>query len=155
MAWWSETIMGGDGPLDALYVIAKSIGVKSCYEDSSLDCDSEDNLHGYALTHEGLVNGLPSLLVRLRTVKYEPDQYWQVLGAVALHTGVKLPEDVLARVIEACESDPMWHDDNGYYSEVRAKYMADFVKALKEQKEGEVVRVAHEGLFERINKRFA
>jgi len=147
MGWWSDTVMGGDTPLDKLGTIADAMGVKFSYDTPPPEAPAE--LHCYPFTRSAVEANLSAAVEALaRNEGYEGNIGRQALGVVILWTGAEMPDDVRDLIIEAAEADE-WAatGDDG-----RVRHMADFILAVQKHRPGTRTSVTSEGLFQALDK---
>jgi len=145
MGWWSETIMGGDAPLDWVGFL--------CDGWAQHDWERDDTWHGYSVTKELIDANLGRILKNLRTCKVmgpgDPIG-WQVLGVMIMEHGARMPEDVRGHVLQVTsEMNPQeegWCDP-----EARQRSLDNFWAAVHNY-DGTPVKITEEGLFEAIDK---
>lgn len=151
MGWWSATILGGDPAYDC----------RGTYLDvMDLDDEGDSDHFWFATftmrTYRKKVNdNLPKLLTAAR--KLEAESYdvgiaGQVLGAMIMEVGAKMPA-VVQKFILKCANKDEWATE----SEERKKYIDDFIAKVTSYppKGGVIVELACEGLFEKIAEHLA
>ncbi len=145
MGWWSETILGGDEPLDELGTISDIIGIENLYPIGRW---KEDFRSG---TRQALEKGMPALVAEAE--KREQDCYAtiyvQVLATVCMAAGATIPDRLLEMAREAGADDTWAKTDSD-----RAACIENYLKALDDYRPGEPRVLAEEGLFEAMNKTF-
>lgn len=150
MGWWSATILGGDAPYDYRGAFIDLMGC-----DDSGPRDTNHFWFGtYTIrTYRKKMNeNLEKIYNRAR--KYDEEAYYvgvpgQVLGAMILELGAKMPKKVRKFIIESAEKDDWAKQD-----EERKKYIDDFIEKVKAYPErgGKVVELAREGLMGKIEE---
>jgi len=156
MGWWSATILGGDSPLDTLGDIGRIIGNDYDYDD-----DSKSIFGGHGFTRENVEGNLSRIVEEFeKQLKKHVEKYpdleenqsieYQVLGAICLHVGAKIPAKLKKRMVLAAEQDE-WLNEEGHGSE-RWTYIKDFIDKVKAHKPGQKTELAYEGLFDKFAK---
>lgn len=149
MGWWSETIMGGDEPLDWVAELAEACGIK----DTNFDDDS--NFHGFVFTANKIEKNLGKLLKTVEASRYfsGPLIGYQVLAILIMHHGATFPAKtrklILAKVDEYLASDE-WKEWCG--SSKRYGYVKNLTNTIKDYKNGTPTQIKEEGLFENMAK---
>ncbi len=150
MGWWSETVMGGDPPLDWRYDFAKLLGV--------YHAEAETNDEAHAFTRDVVEQNLDKMVKYIREVHdRRPDntQYinvgWQVFAYIVLKCGAEIPESLRERMIRAAQDD---ESDSWIDSGLRRAYMKDLIDKLRAHTPGVCVELAEEGLIEKVAELF-
>jgi len=134
MGWWSETIMGGDTPLDIQSAIYNDLGIKYPYEDTPL------------LTRKNAfmkhIKQLPCLVAPHENIGA------QVLGLIAMELGVPRDSDPIEEILQDAKHSAIYdewalEDANGK----RREYMITFVKAI-DNYTGDPIQIESKELFE-------
>lgn len=155
MGWWSATIMGGDTPLDML---ARLCGVAGApWGPDTLDSwepghvfDGGD-FHLFLLRRHHIEGNLDKLVAELESI---PNTYGdqriavQVFGAMVLHTGAAIPDDLRERIIESAKADE-WASEG---DAERQQYIDNFVAALRAHEPGRPHHLTEEGLLSQIER---
>lgn len=137
MGWWSETIMGGDSPLDIQDGIYAMLNIEKFPKDNDGRADIPKEI--LEKEQDRIVESLPDdedLNIGL-----------QVVGIMMMEVGAKISDKNKQLIIKAAENDEWAKEDNK-----RRKYIEDFISAL-EKFDGTVpLKTTSEGLFEALNK---
>lgn len=143
MGWWSESIMGGDSPLDYAGEIAHAVGAPQDF-----DATPDDSFHGWVFGPDAREKFQKDLVGFLkREMRYDKSVWVQVVGTIALYLGVPLSAGQKRYIIAWAERDE-WLLDDGRLS-ARGRAIADFVARVKGH-QGEKTRVPYTGLFDRM-----
>lgn len=139
MGWWSNKVMGGDEPLDAIASFARKL---------SLRFDSSDRgaWHGYPFSKEALEKkaGLLIKLVRDEDPWHKPVA-GQALAVLLMRYGVEIEDDDREFLITCAKHDG-WAYSSGWVSE-RGQRVRALIDAL-EAYDGNAVNVDDDaGLF--------
>lgn len=139
MGWWSETVMGGDDPLDYEIGIYRIAGLSSC------------DVHGGEKKpveiKRMLKKALPTIL-RRRGDAWDAEIRKQVVGVLVMRHGLSPRyKDVKAAINLALEGakEDEWATENP----TRQEYMNKFIKQL-EAYDGTPQEPEYEGLFEKF-----
>ena len=140
MGAWSETIMGGDSPLDAEVFILRFVGLSEQGGDSFDWKDAPDVLRQAlemktSYDWEKFLNG-----------QYEREIAAQVIALLHLETGAALPSCIAKEAIKSCEQEDIriWSRP-----ERRRFYLDHFIDQIKNYN-GTPTPIPEEGLFEVI-----
>ena len=145
MGWWSETILGGDEPMDYVGDLEDLIGLFP-YNDET----DEEITYTTKQCRDAVNNNIE------RMVEYveERDSYiaWHVLGAMIIQNGAKMSADIKKNVLDAISSDDSddWKD-----ASLRRKYIRSFRRQIQRYPLNQDTRrrtIAYEGLFENMFK---
>lgn len=144
MGWWSDTIMGGDSPLDFLAVIGEVVGAKFDYED-----ERTPNFHGYHFTRGQLERrGVAAQLIR-KAPNWERTVYFQTIGAVYLWAGAKMTAALRGEVIRGAKQDE-WMKEEGSMSS-RGRHVQTLIRLVEKHWKGGVqVELKDEGLMQKF-----
>ena len=141
MGWWSETIMGGDTPLDYMGMLCDLIGVKYV------------SPKGFRYTRKQIETHMPKVLAWLNKPRYENEIAWQVFGVMVMETGAKISVETRAKIIQAAKADT-WMTEDGTHSS-RGHHIRAFIKAIEAHKAGQKTKSTCEDLFQVLDKRLA
>lgn len=142
MGWWSETVLGGDEPLDYLADMEVIMGFTT---------DNEE--HELTLTQRRatIEKGMAELIKYAEKVGSEIS--WHVLGAIIITNGAKMSGSVRKQIIRAIKEDE-WAREN----KVRRAYMRKFLRQIKNyplNKNTRSRKLPYEGLFDKIFEKLA
>jgi hypothetical protein len=151
MGSWSETIMGGDTPLDYLAVLGEAVGAVFDYDD-----ESTPEFHGWHITREMLeVDDIQAKLRDAHASVGNDYIFGQVVGAVFLWAGARMSDEIKLGVKVCAEHELNQIEKTGWTDpERRAGFLRDLIEKVEEHKTGERVELADEGLFENMAKMF-
>jgi len=96
MGWWSESIMGGDSPLDSLGFIADEINVKFMYDET----DDEKDFLLYNFSRKVIEKNLNKIIKYIEKRTYLQNISYQVLGVLILYYGVKVSKKIRDKIID-------------------------------------------------------
>lgn len=147
MGSWSETIMGGDTPLDYNAVLAKVVGAE---DDEDY---GDDSFHGFKYTREMLEAHDAGKKIRDAHKSVKDDYvFGQVVGAVFLWAGAKMTKKIKKAVITCANYELDNIDKIGWMNpEARAGFLRDLIEKVEAHWEGgEKVELAYEGLMGKI-----
>jgi hypothetical protein len=128
MGWWSETVMGGDTPLDYKGFLCDAMGVP----------------FDYKFTAEHLGKHMPAVVRAAEGLK-DPIAF-QVLGVMILESGAECPDDLKARIVDATKADEWAKNGDA----VRIRHMTDLATKICLHTPGTTVEVPSEGLFDKF-----
>jgi len=139
MGWWSEDILGGDGPLDELYAIEDRIGIDELYPLSAID----------EIKRKRIVQAVEDKTDLL--IDYlSSDGDALVLAAVILSVGANLDHRIKDAAIKAVDSEnPL--EDNWCNPEARQRILKEFREILVSYN-GTPTQIEHTGLMEQMHK---
>lgn len=95
MGWWSEDIMGGDGPCDIQYAMLHKLGTKLDEVD-----DWGDNI--YVLKK---VTGTKILEFASELKYYDYEEVWQTIGFQLIDHGLPMTDKVRENVVRATKME--------------------------------------------------
>ena len=141
MGWWSETIMGGDSPLDYQYDFYKIMGIN---DDEYFD--DKNNFEG--TTKDLVEQHLDAMFADADTETFERAIKYQVLAKIILHSGAKISAEQKKILYDECEKDPEmdWNDGG----KKRREFIKDLLDKIKGHKEGLVSLLMTESLLVKI-----
>lgn len=156
MGWWSHTIMGGDPPLDAVFVLGDALGLSSDYEEE--EYNYEDLFYGYPFHTKLLENkkNCKKIVEVIREIKQDKEDRrvtGQVAGVLYLWAGAAMTPELRDLIIECIRGEL---NDACYFVNPpkRKAYLEDLLGKVVQNWEGseESITVSEEGLFESIAK---
>ena len=147
MGWWSDTVLGGDTPLDIVCDLEKTLGieelypVRGCWDDNKRD-----------LLRKAFEAKWPEVLKHLS----DKEHWWssgdnhsiaiQVVAVIAMAAGAEFPKGFKERALKAAEDDEWANEGDGG----RRVRMVELKKAIEAYKPGTPAEVAEKGLMEKI-----
>lgn len=141
MGWWSETVMGGDIPLDYADDLQDFLDIEFSY-------DEVEESKKYQVVFK---NKMESFNFEKFDISAMGDSNigLHVIGIFYLASGAEIPTHIKHQIIEAINDD-----DNECFNEpsIRKKHMDDFLKAIIEYDKVPTF-VCGEGLFEAMEKK--
>ena len=149
MGWWSESIMGGDGPLDCLGYIGDAIGLE--YDFDALPDDYRENtFFGYRFTREILESEWKSLLAI--DDRIGDGVFAQVVAAAFLWAGAKMPDIIKVRAINRAMEELLGLKDAGWKSpDSRTASLLEFIEKVEAHWQGgERVELSYVSLGDKL-----
>ena len=143
MGYWSEDILGGDGPLDFLWQIRDKV---EKIMNEKLD-------RGYYPIDEASDRDLELTRTAMNSswLMFEPlcedDEEILTLAVMAMAAGAKLDTIFRDRAIYAARKDE-WAKEN----DARRKVMTHFITQIVHYKDGQATVWHHEGLLEKLGR---
>jgi len=143
MGWWSETILGGDTPLDFLPDLEGALDVKELYPVRGWTNEVRE-----AVQKAFAWNWKP--ILRMIEAEWGEGDYnniaIQVTAVIAMAAGAEFPEGFEEKAIKAADQDEWANEDDG----PRRRVMTDFKKMLETYESGTPSEAEEKGLFEKI-----
>ena len=143
MGWWSETILGGDTPLDYLGNLADLLKYETFYplEDIKDIAAVKRSICDFGL--ENLVNQFVTETDSYRNIQL------QVLGVVLMAVGMPIDKTLRQLLIEAGLDDE-WMSEEGRSSD-RGHHIHNYIDTVRDY-DGTPIMTNTEGLFEAVAK---
>ena len=141
MGWWSEDILGGDGPLDTIAEIEDILEIEDLYP---LDAVEEKSKVAQAI--EEKTEQLVELMDKSDHI------YSEVLAVVIMSMGAKMDHRIKTAALQAAQSENPVQDGWGN-PEARQTVLDEFCD-LVEKYDNKPVQIKHASLFDKMEQFF-
>jgi len=142
MGWWSETILGGDIPLDIQADLI--VDVCNIAYDDFLDEPVTSFREDFNVALLNMVRSAESYTGNDRNIAY------QVLGILLMSAGSEIPATVRTSIIKAAEEDEWAAEGNNK----RIEYVQQLIQAINQYDDRTPIRLDQEGLFDKFAEHF-
>jgi hypothetical protein len=143
MGWWSETIMGGDTPLDCYDEIRELFGVSS-------DNYFSDTSHLEGFTKDLVESKLELVFDNICSEHYDgySNYNWHVLAKIIMQTGASVPDNIKSMIITKLQQ---FDDTNIFVNPERRRiFIDDLIEKFKSHESGKITLLDHESLLEKF-----
>jgi hypothetical protein len=143
MGWWSEDIMGGDGPCDIQCMFDREFGTR---------IDEEDEWGEYELPAKVAGNKVIDFADKAIKDYFDFEEVWQAIGYIMIDAGMPMTDSVRKKVLRATDSEIEGGAESWCSPEGRLEKLREF-RAIVDAypSEGGRVEMPHQtGLFEKF-----